>query len=118
MSVVRHPPWSALRTLQWTAACRRWRHAAGITTASGAERACELVRRPFDHVIELLVALRELCHHDGVDRLIVDLRADFRSRRTPGERGHLVAARRIGVRRAERRLDLLPGLEVVQALER
>src|ERR1043166_1542634 len=56
-------------------ACRA-RGTRSLRSGSDAQRAFELAGRPLDHVVELLVALRELRHHDGVDRLVVDLRAD------------------------------------------
>src|SRR5215831_10581073 len=82
------------------------------------QRAFELLLGPFDHVIELLVALRELRHHHGIDGLVVHLSADFGTRRRAEHRGLLVAAWRIAVDHALRRLDGLPGIEVVHALER
>ena len=64
---------------------------------SGAQRAFELFFRPLDDVVELLVALCKLCHHHGVDGLVVHLGADFGTRRRAEHRGLLVAARRIAV---------------------
>src|SRR4051812_24807882 len=66
-------------------------------SSSNAKRPFELAFRPLDHVVELLVALRELGHHHGVDGLIVDLRADLGPRRASEDGGLLVTARRIGV---------------------
>ena len=60
-----------------------------------AQGSFELVGRPFDDVVELLVALRELGDHHGVDRLVVDLRADFGARRGSGDLGLFVAAGRM-----------------------
>src|SRR3974390_3948411 len=87
-------------------------------TPSASQGPLELALRPLDHFIELLVALREFGDHDGVDRLIVHLGSDLRTRRRAEDGGLLVAARRVAVGRAEWRLDFLPGLEVVEALER
>src|SRR5215510_7048878 len=85
---------------------------------SRTQRAFELLLRPLDDVVELLVALRELGHHHGVDGLIVHLRTDFGARRRAEHRGLLVSSRWIAVDDALRRLDRLPGLEIVHALER
>src|SRR5664279_5767210 len=73
-----------------------------------AQGAFEFFLGPLDDVVELLVALRELCHHHGVDRLVVDLGADIRAGRRAGHRGLLVTARRVAVHGANRRSDLLP----------
>src|SRR5215471_6564262 len=62
----------------------RGHHSRGLAP-SGAQRAFELVLGPLDHVIEFLATLCELCHHDGIDGLVVDLCADFRSRRSAGD---------------------------------
>src|ERR1700728_3773896 len=92
--------------------------ALGAPKFLSAQRAFELVLRPFDHVVDLFIALGDLGDHDRVDRLVVDLGADFGTRRRAGDRGLLVAARRIAINGADRRLDRLPGIEVVHGLER
>ena len=51
------------------------------TALSGTQRCFEFVLSPPDRFVELFAALRELGHHHGIDRLVVDLRADFRARR-------------------------------------
>src|SRR5437660_9469204 len=85
---------------------------------SDAQEALELGLRPLDDLVDRLVALRGIRHHDGVDRLVVDLRRDVRPRRIASDAGLLIAARWIVVDRTDRRLDLLPSIEVVEALER
>src|SRR3569833_1168365 len=101
-------------------ACRPGgRHAYSLSSraGSGAQGAFQFLLGPLDHVVELLLALRELGDHDGVDRLVVDLRADLRACRSAQNRGLLVAARWISIDGARRRSDLVPGLEVVHRLE-
>src|ERR1700690_4108601 len=83
-----------------------------------APGAFEFFLGPLDDVVELLLALRELRHHHGVDRLVVDLGADIRAGRRAGHRGLLVTARRVAINGAGRRTDGLPGIEGVTALER
>src|SRR5262245_33796019 len=85
---------------------------------SRTQRAFELLLRPLDDVVELLVALRELGHHHGIDGLVVHLGTNFRTRGRAEHRGLLIGPGRIAVHDALRRLDRLPGLEVVHALER
>src|SRR6476660_6489604 len=97
---------------------------AGIRTfhdesrTSGPQRAFELFLGPLDDVVELLVALRELRHHHGIDGLIVHLGTDFGTRGCAEHRRLLVTAWRVAVHHTLRRLDGLPGVEVVHALER
>src|SRR5713226_4361996 len=86
--------------------------------ASGTQSALEFSLGPFDDVLELLAALGELRHHHGVDGLVVALGADLRPRGGTRHRGLFIAARRIAVDGAERRLDGLPSIKVVHALER
>src|SRR5450759_5644124 len=62
-----------------------------------AQGAFEFFLGPLDDVVELLVALRELRHHHGVDRLVVDLGADIRAGRRAGHRGLLVTAWRVAI---------------------
>src|SRR5579862_2902729 len=59
---------------QWPGERRRgyWIPCAAIARAdSGAQIALELARRPFDDVVDLLFALRDLLNHDRLDRLVV-----------------------------------------------
>src|ERR1700730_8220781 len=86
--------------------------------ASDTQGALEFPLGPFDDVLKLLAALRELRHHHGVDGLVVDLGTDLRPRGSASHRGLFIAAWRIAVDSAERRLDGFPGIEVVHALER
>jgi hypothetical protein len=65
------------------------------TTCSGTQRCFELVFGPLDRVVELFTALRELGLHHRIDRLVVDLRADFGARRGSGDLGLFVAAGRM-----------------------
>src|SRR6266852_2163009 len=97
---------------------RRERPDQAGAASSGPQEAFELALRPLDHLVDRLVALAHLGDHDRVDRLVVDLGRDVRPRRVAGDARLLVAARRIIVDRAVRRLDLPPGVEVVIALER
>src|SRR5215831_6544763 len=85
---------------------------------SGPQQAFQFVLRPFDHFVDRLITLTNLCDYDRVKRLIIDLGRDIRPRRISGDGWLLVAARRIVVDRAGRRFDLLPRVEVVVALER
>src|SRR6185295_636297 len=85
---------------------------------SGAKRALKFLFRPLDDVVELLVALSELGDHHGIDGLVVHLSTDFGASRRAEHRGLLIAARWIAVNHTLRRLDCLPGIEVVHALER
>ena len=51
----------------------------------GSQRCLELILSPFDRVVELHAALRELGHHHSIYRLVVDLRTNFRARRRPSD---------------------------------
>src|SRR2546425_3639778 len=88
------------------------------TQPSGPQQAFQFALGPFDHLVDRLVALANLANHDGVDRLIINLGGHLRPRGVSGDGRLLIAARGIVVDRADRRLDLLPGVEVVVALER
>src|SRR5215475_11459208 len=85
---------------------------------SGAKRALKLLFGPLDDVVELLVALRELGGHHSINGLIVHLSTDFGACRCTEHRGLLVAAWGIAVNHTFRRLDRLPSIEIVHALER
>src|SRR5262249_26395499 len=82
-----------------------------------AQRAFKLFLSPLDDVVELFVALRELCHHHGIDGLVVHLGTDFGPRRRAEHRGLLVTPWRIAVHDALWRLDRLPRVKIIHALE-
>src|SRR5437660_12921773 len=83
---------------------------------SDAQEALELGLRPLDDLVDRLVALRGLRHHDGVDRLVVDLRRDLTPRRIESDAGPLIAARWLAVDRTDPRRDPLPRIVLLQAL--
>jgi hypothetical protein len=77
----------------------------------------ELNRGPVDDVVKLLSTLSESRGHHGMERLIVYLRCDVGPRRMPSYRGCLIAAGRIVVEGAKRRLYRFPGFKIVEALK-
>src|ERR1051326_7422325 len=72
---------------------RRWPN-------SSAEITLALVLGPLHDVVDLLAALRHLADHDGLERLVVDLSGDIRTRRISRDAQLFVAPRRVVVDRA------------------
>src|SRR5215472_4997530 len=85
---------------------------------SGSQSSFEFVLGPLDHVVELFITLCELGNHDRIDCLVVDLRANIRTRGEAQHRSLLVAAWRIAIDRSDRRFDGFPSVQIVHALKR